>query len=282
LLPAHGWELEHPPAHAAPEQVLGAQLTVCIAGHAPFPSQLAATVAVPFEQLAVLQVAVGYAHAVRVIPSQLPPQVLPAPAQAVWPLRGAPVTATHIPLLDASAHASQDPPQAALQQTPSAQKPLAHWVPAVQVWPDFSLQAPVASHDLVPLQLSASSAPVTAVHVPPPAVQAWQAPHEGTPQQRPSTQAPLLQSAAAAHVCPLLLLQAPCASHVRAPLQLSSIPDFTGLHVPRAPVRLHAVQVPPQAALQQTPSAQKPLLQSPAFWQVWPLAFLATHLPARQ
>lgn len=125
-MPAHGWELEQPPAQVVPEQVLGAQLTVCIPGHAPLPSQLAATVAVPFVQLAVLQEEVGNVQAVRFIPSQLPPHVVPAPAQALCPLRGAPLTATQVPLLDASAQASQDPPQVALQQTPSAQKPLAH------------------------------------------------------------------------------------------------------------------------------------------------------------
>jgi hypothetical protein len=52
LLPAHGCVLEQPPAHAVPEHVLGAQLTVCAAGQAPAPVQLAASVAVPLVQLA--------------------------------------------------------------------------------------------------------------------------------------------------------------------------------------------------------------------------------------
>jgi hypothetical protein len=60
------------------------------------------------------------------VPSQLPPQVVPAPVQAARPVRGAPLTATHVPLLVVSAHASHAPAQAALQQTPSAQKPLTH------------------------------------------------------------------------------------------------------------------------------------------------------------
>lgn len=125
-MPAHACELEQPPAHAAPAQVLGAQLTVCMAGHAPRPSQLAATVAVPFVQLAARQEEVGYEQAVRFVPSQLPPHVVPAPAHAAWPLRGAPLTATQVPLLDASAQASHVPLQELLQQTPSAQKPLPH------------------------------------------------------------------------------------------------------------------------------------------------------------
>lgn len=97
-----------------------------MAGHAPRPSQLAATVAVPFVQLAARQEEVGYEQAVRFVPSQLPPHVVPAPAHAAWPLRGAPLTATQVPLLDASAQASHVPLQELLQQTPSAQKPLPH------------------------------------------------------------------------------------------------------------------------------------------------------------
>jgi hypothetical protein len=52
LLPAHGCEAEQPPAHMVPEQVFGAQFTVCRAGQAPLPLQLAASVAVPPVQLA--------------------------------------------------------------------------------------------------------------------------------------------------------------------------------------------------------------------------------------
>jgi hypothetical protein len=55
LLPAHGCVPEQPPAHAVCAQVFGAQLTVCAAGQAPAPSQLAASVAVPFVQLAARQ-----------------------------------------------------------------------------------------------------------------------------------------------------------------------------------------------------------------------------------
>jgi hypothetical protein len=100
--------LEHPPAQAVPEQVLGLQLTVMAAGHAPLPSQFAPSVAVPLVQLAARQetVAAGKTHAVRLLPSHIPPQVVPAPAHAVWPARGAPLTAVHVPLLAVSPHDS--------------------------------------------------------------------------------------------------------------------------------------------------------------------------------
>ena len=244
--------------------MLGAQLTVCAAGHAPLPSQLAANVATPAAQDADRHevLAPGEAHVVRFVPSQLPPQVVPAPEHAACPVRGAPVTAVHVPLLLASPHDSQAPPHAALQQNPSAQKPLPHWLAAVHACPAFSLHIPVGSQLFVPLQLSASSALFTATHVPPPPVQAWQAPQEAMPQQCPSTQFPLVQSAAAEHVCPFALLHFPVASHDDIPLHMSSTPDFTGLHVPRRPGTLHALHAVAHALLQQYPSAQKPLAQS--------------------
>jgi hypothetical protein len=174
----------------------------------------------------------------------------------VCPPRGAPLTATQVPGLEDSAQASQAPVQAALQQTPSAQKPLTHWLAAVHPCPGFSLQAPVASHDFVFVQLSVSSALVTATQVPPPPVHAWQEPHEAAPQQVPSTHEPLAQSDAAVQAWPLAFLQEPVASQDCVPLQVSSIADFTGLQVPARPVRLQDVQAVVQAPLQQTPSAQ--------------------------
>jgi hypothetical protein len=62
---------------------------------------------------------------------------------------------------------SQAPLQARSQQILSAQKPLRHSVPSSHDWPDFFLQAPVASQDLVPEHESESSALVTATQVPP-------------------------------------------------------------------------------------------------------------------
>jgi hypothetical protein len=83
---------------------------------------------------------------------------------------------------------SHDPLQAVLQQTLSAQLPPMHSVPAVHACPIFFLQAPLASQVLAPVQLSGSSAFVTATQVPPGPVHDWHVPHEAKLQQWPSTQ----------------------------------------------------------------------------------------------
>ena len=134
----------------------------------------------------------------------------------------------------------------------------------------------------MPVQLSASSAPFTATQVPPPPVHVWHAAHEAPPQQRPSTQLPLVHSVAAVQVCPLTLLHAPVASHDCMPLHMSSLADFTALHVPISPARLHAREPVAHALAQQYPSAQKPLVHSVAAAQVCPLPFFARHLPPAQ
>lgn len=216
------------------------------------------------------------------MPPHIPPQVVPAPAQAPWPARGVALTAMQVPGLVASAHASHCPVQATLQHTPSAQKPLTHSPAIVHDRPVFSLQAPVASQLLMPLQLPGSSALVTATQVPPPPVQAWQVEHDALPQQVPSTQAALVQSLAAVQVCPFAFLQAPVASHDCVPLQVSSFADFTAPQVPRLAVRLQARQVPVQAVLQQYPSAQAPLVHSLATRQVCPVALVGLQTPAVQ
>ena len=109
----------------------------------------------------------------------------------------------HVPALPDSLHAWQEPLQAELQHTPSAQdNPIAQSVAPVHDWPCFFLHAPLASQVLAPLQLLASSAFLMATHVPPAPVQAWQVPHDAEPQQKLSTHAPL-HSAASAHEVPL-------------------------------------------------------------------------------
>jgi hypothetical protein len=272
--------LEHPPAHTLPEQVLAPQLWVCIAGQAPFPSQLAAKTAVPPVQLSERHDVVGYAQLARFVPSHEPPHAPPAPAHAAW--TAAPFTAEQVPTLPVCAHASHWPVHAVSQQTLSAQNPLTHWVAVVQLCPAFSLHAPFASQVLVPLQTPGSSALVIATQVPPPPVQAWHVPQEALPQQCPSTQFPLVQSDATVQVSPLVFLQVPVASHEDFPLQVSSTADFTCPQVPALPVRLQAWQLPVQAVLQQYPSAQNPLAQSPAAEQVCPFVFFGMQTPPAQ
>jgi hypothetical protein len=77
-------------------------------------------------------------------------------------LSSALVTARQAPV----AQERQAAVQAALQQTPSLQKPVAHSVPAVHACPVFFLHAPAALHVLVPVHSGSSSSETTAVQVP--------------------------------------------------------------------------------------------------------------------
>jgi hypothetical protein len=67
-----------------------------------------------------------------------------------------------------------------------------------------------------------------------------------------------------------------------------SVPSGTAVQTPTLPARLHFSHVPPHRALQQTPSAQKPLKHSPSPPQAKPSFFLHTpdavsqELPAVQ
>lgn len=146
--------------------------------------------------------------------------------------------------------------------------------------PHWPLHVPVPLHAArVP-----TGSPFTVLHTPSEVVSLhdWHWPSHLLSQHTPSTQLPLLQSAAAVHTWPFVFEQTPAASQLTTPLQVSSTALLTALQVPAVAVRLHAMHEPVQAELQQTPSAQKPLAHSPAAWQVWPAAFFARHLPAAQ
>ena len=174
-------------------------------GHVPEPLHTAWLVWVPLLQLVFLQTvsAPGIVHA-ACVPLQLPRQV-PLPAHGPWLPCGAPETSAQVPGV-APLQYWQAPLQALPQQTPSTQNVVTHWDPAVQVCPCFSLQAPVPSQVLAPLQLSGSSLLVTATQVPPAPVQDWQAPHDAEPQQIPSTHAPLVHSPAPLQAVPFAFL----------------------------------------------------------------------------
>jgi len=87
----------------------------------PAPSQAPTGVIVAFSHFAAPHavLAPGYWQA-ACCPSQVPAHV-PLPAQAAWPGRAGPVIVRHIPGDTNSSHASHEPVQPELQQTPSAQ-----------------------------------------------------------------------------------------------------------------------------------------------------------------
>jgi hypothetical protein len=146
-------------------------------------------------------------------PQKVAPHSLPGSVPAAY--------AVHVPSEDAPAAAAQawqGPLHAALQQTPSVQKPEVHWLPALQEvppanfgvqapplqkWPDLhwlsavqevmQLEAPLQK--VSPHSLPGSVLPAKVVQVPfcvPPAetVQAWHAPSHAALQQTPSAQKP--------------------------------------------------------------------------------------------
>ena len=119
-------------------------MAVAMAGQDPAPLQLAAAVAVPDAQLAERHDVIGYAHDAVMVPSHDPPQDDPSLAQAARAPWGVPATAVQVPTLPDTSQAWHWPLQAWLQQTPSAQLPLPHWLAAVQAWPSafFGTQAP--------------------------------------------------------------------------------------------------------------------------------------------
>ena len=112
-------------------------------------------------------------------------------------------------------HTSQPPLHAVLQHTLSMQLPLAHCVPTVQLWPFLARHAPVAEQELVPVQVSRSSALLTVVQVPGVAAQVWQFPVHAPVQQKPS-------------------LQTRVPPHSRQPVTLQSPPEAVLQELPAA------------------------------------------------
>ena len=151
--------------------------------------------------------------------------------------------------------ASQVPVHAALQHTPSAQKPLAHSDAIPHASPGPFLQEPAP---LIPLQtcvpahsLSGSVPASRGAHVPSAAavLEATHASHKplhATLQQTPSTQKVLMHSPAA----PFVVQAEPADSLVQAPAPLQLVtpthsfagswPLATLVQVPMAPEMLHA------------------------------------------
>ena len=97
------------------------------------------------------------------------------------------LTATQVPPVPVQAW--QDP-QVCVQQKPSVQLAEAQSPATVQAMPGFFLHTPFASQVFAPVQVLASSALFTAVHVPPvpPKLHAMQAPAQALSQQTLSAQ----------------------------------------------------------------------------------------------
>lgn len=123
----HAPSSAHEPEQSLPEHPIEHGI-VCIAGHAPMPSQTAAFIFVIPAQVCSRQLPTEYLHAVRFTPSHFPPQLEPSEPHAIRPLARctSPVTGTQVPTELGTSHASHCPVQASLQHLPSTQWPLLH------------------------------------------------------------------------------------------------------------------------------------------------------------
>jgi hypothetical protein len=142
---------------------------------------------------------------------------------------------THVPTDPETLQASHAPAQPVLQQTPSTQLPLVHWLA-----PEHALPLASLAMQLVPLHQSPTTQFASTLH---------EDGHEALP--------PLHTKGA----------------HDGLPAD----PPATLTHVPTDPETLHASHAPLQAALQQTPSTQLPLVHELLLLHATPLASFGMH-----
>ncbi len=178
----------------------------------PSPAQVAGSLAVPELQLAVAHVvpAPGKPHAVALVPSQVPPQVVPKPAHAARAPTGGPeVTVEQVPIDPGWEHASRCPSQLRSQQTPSTHSPLAHCVPPVHTVPSVSSGMQLMELQKKPLAHSESIVQELAPHASPLQVNGEQStvtsdPHVPSPWQLAASVAVLMVQLAERHSVPPL------------------------------------------------------------------------------
>jgi hypothetical protein len=129
---------------------------------------------------------------------------------------------------------------------------------------------------IVALQLSGSSAFVTATHVP--VAHVWHVPAHAVLQHIPSRQFADAHCVPLVHPCPLLNLHVPAASQVLVPVHVSgSSTPVTATHAPVAQLW----HVPLHAPGQHAPSAQKPDAHVPAPAHACPIFDLHTPVPSQ-
>ena len=193
-------------------------------------------------------------------------------------------------------HALQAPQSPTLQQTPSVQKPLPHWL-----GDEHCMPSPVWLMQVLPLQkkpLAQSAVLVQVVrqvllvlqtYAPQLCVPGWV--HALTPSQcdagckvDPEHEAPAPHDALTAGFWQAPApLQAPVLPHGGAAGHCPAgavVPAGMLVHVPAVPDRLQDSHVPHVPALQQTPSVQNSLPHSCAAPQPAPSAFFATQVPS--
>jgi hypothetical protein len=286
----------------------GLQPLVAAIRQAPWPSQLAGKLSVDPIQLWARQPVAADQGRHAPAPSQVP-SFEQSPADAALatqrPFGSEPPAATgrHKPTLPGTLQLRHRPVapgaslQAELQQTPSVQNPLPHWLPALHAAP-----AGLRPHDPVASQVLGATQSASLAHE----VRQAPAAHMNGKQGRLAgvTHVPfpshsdagvnveVLGQDGSTHFTPLGQLAHAPAWHLPVVMQVltglaahiscgSGAPPVTPVQIPALPGRLQAVQAPLQSLLQQTPCAQKPDRHSPAPAQAAP-AGLRPQVPLRQ
>jgi hypothetical protein len=205
-------------------------------------------------------------------PTPLPRRQAPAPLQTLVPVQLGESCwlsgmLAQVPTLPGRLQVWHVPLQLLLQQTPSTQLPLVHWLPCAQRIPLLRRHAPEPLHTELPPHVPGSCWKESVlVQVPtlPAMLHAWQVPLHALEQQTPSTQTPAAHWLYCPQGAPWSKRQRPAPLQTLPPAQvpLSGWRAGEKVQIPRLPGTLQAWQVPLHALLQQTPSTQLP----PAHW----------------
>jgi hypothetical protein len=201
----------------------------------------------------------------------------------------------HVPTLPGTLHDRQVPVQAVPQQTPCSQKPELHSGPPPHAAPiGFLPQLPLRqllgamqSASLVQIvRQRPSLAQLNGVHD-------WPGVGEQAPipsQRNADVSVNPAQAISWQTVPAGYLSHAPVPSHIPVEPQVDvastghwsrgSVPSWAVTQVPTVPWPAHVRHTPAHAAVQQTPSAQKPLAHSPASEQGMPIDLPGASMPA--
>jgi hypothetical protein len=231
---------------------------------------------------------------VPVVPHDGAPMSLQTPRGSATPWS----VGQQVPRRPGRAQDTQPPEQATLQHTPSAQKPEAQSVLALQLAPFIFLPQLLFTHCwppahwLVCVHVS-KQAPVVGSHengaqmIVGPGLQRPRPSHERAPTTASPSHMPFPHSVPAAY-----LRQVPAPSHIPSKPQVdaSAVGQVDGsrgfepagmkVQVPIEPAALHVLHDSVQATLQHRPSTQKLLVQSEAHVHAWPLGFFVSESAA--
>jgi len=232
---------------------------------------------------------------VREEPSQMPAHADPSLAQAGRPARGSPITAVQRPGLPLTLQDSHCPVQAALQQTPSTQLPLAHWTAPPHPVPlaNSATQTPAEHQSPAAQSPLLAQLPRHAVGPQTYGAQAWAcgAGQRPAPSQAAASVATPALQLAPRHCAVGYAQAAPFAPSQRPPQadpseahawRLPCGAPSTGAQTPALPGTSQAWHWPLHAWSQQTPSAQNPEAHWFAPPQITPATSFGVQIPAAQ